>query len=474
MGITQNITNPQTTAELLWFYDVDSHIPNGDAGPAWWLVLNITTGEPLLINNTDPVYKNDTFDLCLKLYLNATPPSQQYPSPIDIGLAINGTSVTDIGQGSGWWYTTENLSRNPLSFDVSSTWFSTVSFTANISITYQTAPQTALSALLGTFFTMTTFNNYYQNQGRYREYLLLIALGSVVAVGAGGYRANKRRMIPRNALRSLEHIIVDHNNTGTLLWAFDFVSMEQDVALVSGFMSAIKSFLEEMKVGGLKRLGTEFGTFIREESELLTATCITSDIGVDEELWIRGKLHKFLTLIEQQHRKQLEVWKGEVGQFRETFPPVLGSVIDLDRVSKLHEQKVSDLSRRREKLQKEVNKYGAKLEELKSKHDSGELDYDEYTAKRLKIEYKYDKVQKDYIYARLFLSKVPLETVVSPKELEKLEEIQKRFVEIRMQIEELRRKESEGMFTESDKKQKEKLQKELMKLVEKIDKYKKG
>ncbi|MHA1210577.1 MAG: hypothetical protein ACTSRF_15330, partial [Candidatus Freyarchaeota archaeon] len=63
--------------------------------------------------------------------------------------------------------------------------------------------------------------------------------------------------------------------------------MQQDIALVSGFMTAIKSFLEEMKIGGLKRLGTEFGTFIREESELLTCTCITGEIGLDEELWIR-------------------------------------------------------------------------------------------------------------------------------------------------------------------------------------------
>jgi hypothetical protein len=42
-----------------------------------------------------------------------------------------------------------------------------------------------------------------------------------------------------------------------------------------------------------------------------------------------------------------------------------------------------------------------------------------------------------------------------------------------MQIQELRRKESEGTFNESDRKQKEKLQKELMKLIEKLDKYKK-
>ncbi|MEM2984703.1 MAG: hypothetical protein QXL24_05740, partial [Candidatus Jordarchaeaceae archaeon] len=204
------------------------------------------------------------------------------------------------------------------------------------------------------------------------------------------------------------------------------------------------------------------------------ATCITSDIGIDEELWIRGKLHKFLTQIEQQHRRQLEDWKGDVGQFTEAFPMVLGSVIDLDRVHKLHKQKFSSLSKKRQKLQKEVNKYGAKLEELKSKYDSGELAYEEYTAKKLKTEYKYDKIQKDYIYASIFLSKVPLETITSQKQLENLQEIQKRFVEIRMQIEELRRKQSEGTFNENDRKQKEKLQKELMKLVEKLDKYQKG
>ncbi len=464
VGITQNISSPPTST-LYWFYDVDSHVPNGNAGTAIFAMYHIPNDAPFFVGDRDPT-DNEMFDFCLKLYLNATLPSQQYPLPTDIGLMINGTPVINMDQGMGWWYTTENLSGESLFFDVSSTWNTTVSFTATILITYQ-------SALLSIFFTMFTFSIYYQNQARYHEYLFLLALGSVLAGGFGGYKVNRRRMIPRNALRSFEHIIVDHKGTGVLLWVFDFVSMEHDVALVSGFVSAIKSFLEEMKVGGLKRLGTEFGTFIREESELLTVTCITSDIGIDEELWIRGKLHKFLTSIEQQYHMQIENWKGEVGQFNEAFPLILGSVIDLDRVRKLQEHKVEDLRRKREKLQREVNRYGAMLEELKSKHDSGELNYDEYNKKRLKIEHKYDKVQKDYIYASLFLSKVPLETEVSPKEMEKLKEIQERFFEIKMQIQELRRKESEGTFNESDRKQKEKLQKELMKLIEKLDKYKK-
>nr|MDO8079420.1 hypothetical protein [Candidatus Freyarchaeota archaeon] len=469
IGITQNVTSV-TDPTVYWLYTRDSY--NGDAGPAYWMAFfyNTTTNTtmPFAFGNTDFAYIG-TFDLCLKLYLNPNDPSG-LPWPSDVGLKINGTNVTGTGPGIGWWSTSVNLSQNLLYFDVSSNWIETVSFTATIIVTYQNV---FVAMLTQTFFTTTYLSTYFENQGRFNQYLFLIALGSVVVAGAGGYTANKRRLIPRNALRSLEHIIVDHNSSGVLIWAFDFVSMGQDVALISGFMSAIKSFLEEMKVGGLKRLGTEFGTFIREESELLTATCITSDIGIDEELWIRGKLHKFLTQVEQTHRKQLKDWKGDVSQFRESFPAALGSVIDMERVQELHKQKVANLNRKKKGLQGELNKYGTKLEELKARHDSGELSYDEYTEKRLKTEVKYDKVQKDYIYASLFLSKVPPETAVTPTEAEKLEEIQKRFLEIRLEIEGLRRKESEGTITQGDRKHKEKLQKELMKLVEQIDKFQK-
>ncbi|MHA1364747.1 MAG: hypothetical protein ACTSP1_19850, partial [Candidatus Freyarchaeota archaeon] len=182
-----------------------------------------------------------------------------------------------------------------------------------------------------------------QNKEQGDTFLILAAIGAVALAGASGYHINKRRKIPRNAMKNLESILVDHNPTGSLVWSFDFVSMQQDIALVSGFISAIKSFLEEMKIGGLKRLGTEFGTFIREESELLTCTCITGEIGLDEELWIRSKLHEFLVQIEQAHWKRFKDWKGEVAQFREVFPATLGTLIDLDKVRKLQRQKVEEL-----------------------------------------------------------------------------------------------------------------------------------
>ncbi|MEM2984507.1 MAG: hypothetical protein QXL24_04760, partial [Candidatus Jordarchaeaceae archaeon] len=244
----------------------------------------------------------------------------------------------------------------------------------------------------------------------------------------------------------------------------------------SGFIQAIKTFLEEMKVGGLKRLGTEFGTFIREESKLLTATCIAGNIGIDEELWIRNKLHEFLIQGEQKHYKQLEEWKGDVGQFRESFPVILSSLIDLKKVQSLQRQKIEKLTRDKDKLQREVDKYGAKLDKLKGRYDAGEIGFKNYLVERYKIEAKYDKVQKDYLYASLFLSRAaPIleEKPLKPKEIEMLEKIQNRFLEIRKEIDELRKKELKGIITSEDIAVKEKLQKELMNLMEKLEKLKK-
>ena len=221
---------------------------------------------------------------------------------------------------------------------------------------------------------------------------------------------------------------------------------------------------------------TEFGTFIREESQLLTTTCITSDIGLNEELWIRGKLHEFLIKIEQSHYEQLRDWKGDVAQFRESFPAILASLINLEKVQSLQRQKIEKLARNKNKLQENVNKYGAKLEELKSKYDSGELDFKKYIVERYRTEAKYDKVQKEYLYAGLFLSRTPasLEAkTMKTKEVEKMEKIQNQFLELRKEIEELRKKELEGSITSQDLERKEKLQKELMTLMGKLDKFKK-
>ncbi|MGQ9722457.1 MAG: hypothetical protein ACUVXA_14175 [Candidatus Jordarchaeum sp.] len=329
-------------------------------------------------------------------------------------------------------------------------------------------PDTGLVSLM--FLMMT------QQSQNFMLYLLLgVVIGSVVVVAAAADRVRRRRAVPIKALSSLENIIVDHIATGVTLWAFDFFRMEQDVALVSGFMSAVKSFMAEMQKGGLRKLETEFGTFIREDGNLITVTCITCGNTTAEERWIRQRLQSFLSIAEEQHAEELQRWRGDLTVFRESFPVILASVIDLDKTERLQRERVSQLEKDKERLQEELNRLGSQLESLKKQYESGEISKGEYDDKRGKIEPEYDRVQKQYIHDSLCLSRVPpaLEakkpTVEAAKEVEK---IQERFLEIRIEIEKLRRKELKGTITSKDKKHRDELQKELMKLLEKLDKFK--
>ncbi|MFB0561307.1 MAG: hypothetical protein ACETWM_08870 [Candidatus Lokiarchaeia archaeon] len=448
---------------VYWFWAYDDGI-NEDKGYAYW--YNGTHW-----NLEDWGY---TIDYCMRVHLSVSDIAGYYekPLPTDVNMKVNGTAVEDVSRGAGWCNLLEklNVSSGIASLIVDTSWIGPIEFSLTIEVYGVDVLGIMYTRSLTTFFTYSFMK---ENQDKFFLLLGLIALGAVIAGGYGGRTVYKRRRIPLNALRSMENILVDHNPTGTMIWSFDFISMQQDIALISGFMSAIKLFLEEMKVGGLKRLSTEFGTFIREESQLLTATCISSDIGLDEELWIRGKLHEFLIQIEQKHYKQLETFKGDVGQFKESFPAILASLIDLNKVQTLQRQKIEKLAKKKDKLQKKVNKYGAKLENLKDKYDSGEIDFKKYIVERYKTEAKYDKVQKDYLYTSLFLSRAPYlieAKPLTPKAMEKMEKIQKRFLEIRGEIDKLRIKEWEGTITSNDIERKEKLQGELMTLMEKLDK----
>lgn len=445
--------------ELVWGY-------NSDEGNGYGSAYNLTSGTEFL-----------SVDFSMRVYLSATNfTTRMLPFPSEINLKINGVNVTDSGsEGGGFCSITGDFGSSNLVFNFSSTWFDTVSFNANVTVSgVNLYPSILLSTLLSTLLGGYTLGSFFETQKRNTVFLTVGIIGAVAVSGVSFYRVEKRRRVPINAMRNMESIIVDHNPTGTMVWSFDFISMQQDVTLVSGFMSAIKTFLEEMKIGGLKRLSTEFGTFIREETKMLTATCIAGEMGLDEEIWIRGKLHEFLVRIEQNYYKELEGWKGDVAQFREAFPNILASLINLGYVQRLQRQKMEKLSGNRDKLQRTLNSYGAKLEELKSRYDSGELDFKKYIIERYKTEAKYDKVQKEYLYAGLFLSRTSslLERRVKPKNLERIEKIQSRFLEVRKEIEALERKELKGTITSEDITLREKLQKELVSLIEKLDKLK--
>ncbi|MFB0561363.1 MAG: hypothetical protein ACETWM_09150 [Candidatus Lokiarchaeia archaeon] len=444
---------------LYWAYSNDT-TSGYDYGHAY----DNTSGTPLLLDS----------DYFMRVDLSACNfTNHVQPFPTEINLKINEIQVQNSGsEGSGICVITGDFgSSNALVFDFDSTWFDEVSFNVTVEI-YGT--NLFANVLMSSLFQGYSLGSMFQTQDRNNTFLIIGAIGAVAVAGASGYRANRKRKIPLNAMRNMESIIVDHSPTGGLIWSFDFISMQQDIALVSGFMSAVKTFLKEMKIGGLKRLGTDFGTFIREESQLLTATCITGEIGIDEELWIRGKLHEFLIKIEQSYYKELQAWKGNVAQFRETFPMILGAKIDLDKVQKLQLKKIEKLSKNMDKMQKKVNKYGGKLEKQKAKYDSGEIDFKKYIVERYKTEAKFDKVQREYIYASLFLQRKPSPMEpkkVTPKATQEMEKIQKRFFEVRAEIEELERKEWQGVITSTDIERKERLQRELFALIEELGKF---
>ncbi|MEX2750430.1 MAG: hypothetical protein Q6366_000950, partial [Candidatus Freyarchaeota archaeon] len=331
----------------------------------------------------------------------------------------------------------------------------------------------AVSPLFVGLFSLMFLMMAQQGQN-FTFYLLIGAVaGSVAVAGMAADRVRRRRLVPLRAMASFENIIVDHITTGATLWSFDFLKMEQDVTLVSGFMSAVKSFMGEMQKGGLRKLETELGTFIREDGDFLTATCITCGNTSQEEEWIRRKLRRFLAEAETQHMDLLQDWRGDVQPFRDSLPLILASVIDLDKAEKLLRERISKLQKSKEKLQTELNRLGSQLEDLAKQAEAGKISESKFEAAKAKIEPKYDEVQKEYIHTSLCLSRVPPKLEAKPEVAKDVEKIQDRFLKIRMEIEGLRRKELDGTITQQDIKRRDKLHKELLKLVEKLDKLQK-
>ncbi|WXG42160.1 MAG: hypothetical protein WED07_15585 [Candidatus Freyarchaeum deiterrae] len=239
-------------------------------------------------------------------------------------------------------------------------------------------------------------------------YLLLgVAICSVVVAIIAANRLRIKHVIPTKVLASLENIIIDHTLSGVTLWAFDFLRMNQDVGLLSGFMSAVRSFLDEMKEGGLRKLETESRMLIRENGDFLTATCIARIKTPQEEEWIRQRLRKFLLNAEQQHRKRLENWMGCVRPFKASFMRILASVINLDKAEKLQTERLSKIRRDKERLQEELRTLNFQLEKLNQQLGVEEINEKEFEARKNEIELNYEDIQNNYDETSLLLSRVP-------------------------------------------------------------------
>lgn len=276
-----------------------------------------------------------------------------------------------------------------------------------ISINYVPSNPEPINPLYAALIGLMSNTMTEQNQSITLYLLIGTIAGSVITAAVGTDRLRRKREVPIKALASLESIIIDHTISGVTMWVFDFIKMDQDVGLLSGFMSAVKSFLDEMKEGGLRKLETEFRTFIRENGEFLTITCIASIDTLQEEEWIRQRLRKFLQDAEQQHRDTLENWMGNLKPFKTSFMEILASVIDLDKAEKLKMERITKIQRDRESLQAELNNLNSQMKNLNKQSKAGEISKEEFEVKKTEIELEHQSVQRQYEEVDLLLSRLP-------------------------------------------------------------------
>ncbi|MEM2134937.1 MAG: hypothetical protein QW261_04295 [Candidatus Jordarchaeaceae archaeon] len=302
-------------------------------------------------------------------------------------------------------------------------------------------------------------------------FILPLLLVPSFGVGIAGIILWRKYVIPVKALASLENIIVDHISSGVTLWAFDFVEMQRHTIIVSGFISAVKYFMFEMRKGDLKKLETELGTFIKEDGDILTVTCITSGNTKAEEEWIRRRLQTFLRVAETHHWNNLMNWAGDTTIFGESFLQIISSVINMNNTFKLQKQRISNIRKKKARLYAELKKLDSEIDTIEAKLKNGKISEEEFEIRKTRIKNKYKRIREYYINTCLLLSRVtrkPIEQVEASREIEK---IRSNFLKLKSEIDDLHLKKCEGTITPSDIKNKEKIQKELTILIQNIEKF---
>ena len=158
--------------------------------------------------------------------------------------------------------------------------------------------------------------------------------------------------------------------------------------------------------------------------------------------------------------------------FEESFPQIMYSVIDIHKAKRLQEKRISKLDKKRKRFQTQLNSLDSLLDGLNLRLDARKISEEEFEAKITKIRREYNKLQKYYVNACFLLSRVIYKPeAFNTKAAQKIEKINNMFLKIKKEIEELQSKESEGNITSRDIKNKIKLQKKLINLIEKLDKF---
>jgi len=301
---------------------------------------------------------------------------------------------------------------------------------------------------------------------------LMAATGVLAAVvataGTIGARTYRKLRAPVKALAAMENLLVTHKDTGLPLWSFNILSLDVDVTLVSGLVSAVRSFSEEMRVGGFNVLETRLGTFVRAESELLEVVCIMKRVGRFEVEWLRGRLSELLRLVEAEAGEALRKWEGgEVAEFREVFRRAFSSVFDYPKLLRLHEARMRKLVAEKSRLIEALVGVEKEAAETGKLFEQGALSAEEYERRTSELSREKEILEQKLVGVDETLSRLRVRELIITG---KVDEIRERFNTIRGEIEELRKKEEKGELTDKERKKLRALEKELRKLVDELSK----
>lgn len=295
-----------------------------------------------------------------------------------------------------------------------------------------------------------------------------VSVAVVVAGGVVGGRVYRRLRAPMRAMGAMENVLVTHKGTGLPLWSFDVLSLDVDAALVSGFVSAVRDFAEEMRLGGFDVLETRIGTFVRAESELLEVVCVTGRIGRLEVKWLKEKLGEFLGLVEAEAASALGEWSGgDVSEFSGVFRSAFTSVFDYPRLVRLHEARMRGLIKERGRIVGAIASLEEEARRAAGMFERGELSAEEYEKRVSELSRDKEALEQRVASIDDTLSRMRVRELIITG---KVEEVRERFNEIRAEIEELRKKEERGELTDKEKKRLRVLEKELRKLIDELSK----
>ncbi|MFX0133879.1 MAG: hypothetical protein ACFFDN_09555, partial [Candidatus Hodarchaeota archaeon] len=109
----------------------------------------------------------------------------------------------------------------------------------------------------------------------------------------------------------LFNLMLINSKSGISMYNYNFSEEILDPDLIGGFLTAIRSFGEEVskKEAAMKKLSYEYFEIELVEGEFTRAALIT--MGFPDELTIK-KLNKFLNKFESKYRVELELFAGNV------------------------------------------------------------------------------------------------------------------------------------------------------------------